>query len=539
MLVEDGQGLMRRGACHHLLCYLALHTLTLAPLLAQSSAASAPVKHYGYSGQDKMLECIERVFGKYAAGFPGTVLYGNLPITIGRPPRVVNGHWEPVTERITFPPVADLPCPGTRDGIAKLLDTDVAKLLLVPDQEQPEGIRIFETAQWVYIIPALEFSAAPYREQQRWKRIKVEPKVESVENISEEEARSLLPRILKSARTIPLAPSQALSPADLTANGMPQRAPGADDEVEVGPYFRFYKAKLQPNAPDSVIVLMEDWPAGVAARIVYGEMREGKYQVLWDSPLMNGHGQLELADVNGDGWDELLWHSETCGVRNCWPEELVIFDKEGREITRQEKCSVQPIYPFDQTNGVCAIAGDEINVGPSEMLPQGKHGPAEIAVQSWVADGKDRVFRLVKGAYVPFERNAGRESPLTMVQSAAELNENGIALMKMGKYTDAREAFIKAADLDPSNAQYPNNAGFAYYKEGELDFSIEWFGKAIEIDPKRAIAYLNRGDAFARLDRDASSSRARKDYEKFLELAPDSKAAPEVRKKLDALPPAP
>ncbi len=529
---------MCREVCHRLLRFLAFHTLALAPLFAQSGGASAPVKHYGYSGQDKMLECIQRVFGKYAAGFPNTVRYGNLPTTIGRPPQVVNGHWEPVTERITFPPVADLPCPSTRDEIAKLLDSDVAKLLFVPDQEQPEGIRIFETAQWVYIIPAMEFNASPYRERQRWKRIKFEPKIESVDDISEAEARALLPEILKFARTVPLATSQALSPAELTANGMPQRAPGADDEVEVGPYFRFYKAKLQPKAPDSVVALMEDWPSGVAGRIIFGEMRDGKYQMLWDSPLVNGHGQLELADVNGDGWNELLWRSETCGARSCSPEELVIFDKEGHEITRQEKCSVQPIYPFDQTDGVCAIVGEEITVRDAALLPQGKPGPAEIAVESWVADGKDRVFKLVNGAYIPFEQNADRELPLTMVQNAAQLNEDGMKLMNQGKYKDAREVFIKAADLDPSNALYPNNAGFAYYKEGEYDFSIEWFGKAIEIDPKRAVAYLNRGDALARLGRNASGSMARKDYEKFLELAPDSKSAPAIRKKLEALPPA-
>jgi hypothetical protein len=515
-------------------------SLALAPLLAQSGAASPPVKHYGYSGQDKMLECMQRVFGKYAAGFPHTVLYGNLPVIVGRPPRIVDGHWEPVSERISFPPVADLPCPSTREGIAKLLDSDVARLpaLLLPDPQEPEGIRVFETERWVYIIPAGEFASLPYRKRQRWKRIKIEPQIESVDEITEAEARALLPEILKSARTVPLVPSQALSPEELAGHGMPQRAPGADDEVEVGLYFRFYKAKLQPNAPDSVIVLMEDWPEEGTARLIYGEIRDGKYRVLWDSPLLNGHGQLELRDVDGDGWNELLWHSETCGVKNCFPQELVIFDREGHEITRQEKCSVEPIYPFDQTDGVCAIAGEEVNVPDGAVLPQRERGPVEIAVQGWVPDAKDRVFKLEKGAYIPFERNAGGELPLTMAQDAAELNQDGIALMKKGKYKDAREVFIKAADLDPGNAEYPNNAGFAYYKEGELDYSIEWFDKAIEIDAKRAVAYLNRGDAWAMIDRDAASVAARKDYEKFLELAPNSKVAPEIRKKLNALPPA-
>lgn len=209
---------MRRRACNEWLCLLAVHALVLASLLAQSSGVSAPVKHYGHSGQDKMLECMQRVFGKYAAGFPGAVRYGNLPTTIGRPARVVDGHWEPVSERITFPAVADLPCPRTRDGIATLLDSDVAKLLCVPDGQQAEGIRIFETAQWVYSIPASGFRAAPYREQQRWKRIKIEPKVESVDNISEAEARALLPEILKSARTAPFTMVQ--NAAELNEDGM-------------------------------------------------------------------------------------------------------------------------------------------------------------------------------------------------------------------------------------------------------------------------------------------------------------------------------
>jgi hypothetical protein len=530
---------MRRRACNNLLCLLAVPALALAPGLAQSGGAPAPVKHYGYSGQDKMLECMHQVLGKYAAAFPQTVLYGNLSIVVGRPPRVVNGHWEPVTERITFPPVADLPCPSTREGIANLLDSDVAKLLLLINPEQTEGVRLFETAQWVYIIPAMEFSQSPYREQQRWKRIKFEPKIESVDNISEADARALLPEILKFARTVPLAPSQALSAAELAGLGRPQRAPGADDEVEVGPYFRFYKAKLQPSAPDSVVTLMENWPSGEVGRIIYGEVRDGKYQMLWDSPLLNGHGQLELADVNGDARDELVWRSDTCGAKSCFPEELVIFDREGRELTRQAKCDIQLIHPFNETDGVCPISGGEVTVGDVPPLPQGKHGPAEIAVNSWEVDGKDRVFKLIDGTYIPFERNTHGESPLTSVRDAANLNEDGMMLMRERKYRDATEAFIKAAGLDPSNALYPNNAGFAYYKAGDYYFSIEWLGKAIQIDPKRAIAYLNRGDALAKLNRDASGSMARKDYEKFQELAPHSKAAPDIRKKLDALPPAP
>jgi tetratricopeptide (TPR) repeat protein len=52
--------------------------------------------------------------------------------------------------------------------------------------------------------------------------------------------------------------------------------------------------------------------------------------------------------------------------------------------------------------------------------------------------------------------------------------------------------------------------------------------RPIEIDPNRALAYLNRGDALTKLSR---SAEARQAYSKYLELAPDSKSAPDVKKR--------
>jgi len=66
--------------------------------------------------------------------------------------------------------------------------------------------------------------------------------------------------------------------------------------------------------------------------------------------------------------------------------------------------------------------------------------------------------------------------------------------------------------------------------------SVNWCERAIEIDPKRAVAYVNLGDAYVKLNRNAEARRA---YTKYLELAPNSKSAPDVKKKLDALPPSP
>jgi len=92
-----------------------------------------------------------------------------------------------------------------------------------------------------------------------------------------------------------------------------------------------------------------------------------------------------------------------------------------------------------------------------------------------------------------------------------------------------------AAGRAPDNAEYANNVGFAYYKLGDYESAVTWLYKTTEIDSKRAVAYLNLGDALLKLNRHREPY-AREAYRKYLELAPDSKLAPEVKKKLDALP---
>ena len=104
----------------------------------------------------------------------------------------------------------------------------------------------------------------------------------------------------------------------------------------------------------------------------------------------------------------------------------------------------------------------------------------------------------------------------------------------------AASAFTHAVDMadreGAATALFSNNAGFAYYKAGHYEDSVAWIQKAIEADPGRAVAYLNLGDALVKLDRKAEARRA---YTKYLELAPNSKSAPEVKRKLEALRPFP
>lgn len=508
----------------------------LASVLFATQLASAQleVKHYGYSGQDKLLQCVQRVLGKYAAAFPNTVLYGHSPIIRRLPPKVVNGHWESVVDRVVFPTVSDLPCPGTREGILNLLQNDIAKLLLVPPGE-PEGVRTFETPSWVYIIPASRFSEAPgtpdYPNRERWKRIRIETKVEVQESISEAEARSLVPEILKYARTVPLEPQQAVSPQTSEAPGVPTAKPKKDEEAEIDLRLRFSRIKLKPDAPESIVVVIDDWPFLTAGRLVYGELRDGKYEMLWDSPLLNGRGTIGFEDVNGDGVDEIVWNSAICGTQ-CGLQELVIFDKEGREITRQQHCNVPATSPFSESDGVCAIRGAEINIGAPLIAAGASHLPANIEVRNWETDGADHIFKLVNGKYESGSQLDRPESPEDVRSELYDLRERAAELMREGRYEEAAAKFEQAANLDNSISELANNAGFAYYKAKKYEKSAFWIEKAIQMDPKRAVAYLNLGDTLVKLQRNADARQA---YKTYLELAPSSKSAADVKKKLDAL----
>jgi tetratricopeptide (TPR) repeat protein len=66
----------------------------------------------------------------------------------------------------------------------------------------------------------------------------------------------------------------------------------------------------------------------------------------------------------------------------------------------------------------------------------------------------------------------------------------------------------------------------------QYDDAVKWFKQTLALDPKRAVAWLNLGDAYVNLKKNAE---AREAYEKYLALAPNGKSAPDVREKLKSL----
>jgi len=171
------------------------------------------------------------------------------------------------------------------------------------------------------------------------------------------------------------------------------------DQTEIRVDLAFQKVTLRRKSSEVIIAMIQQDPSQVDAetsigRLICGEMRNGGFEVLWDSRLFNAYGDgMRFEDVNADGWQEIVIESEIGGhVR--YPV-LTIFDKDGREITRQKYCDI-PMRPFAEDAGVCPIQGVDIRFGrPSK-------GPEEIIVKDWPGGGEGpTIFRLQNGMYDP------------------------------------------------------------------------------------------------------------------------------------------
>jgi TPR repeat len=462
-----------------LLCFVVL--VPSRWLLSRDVGSSA--RHFGATNLDTSLSCISKVYGK--------------PVT-----------WDSVDTNLLIHP-----CPSTQAA----LQDSLAKI----------GLRVFETPEFVFVIPAKMFQAAVTDDNQfhswlKWSALNIHLNLQSLEEGEElpPGASGIAKNILNEARLIPLPVSK------LPDVGYPNKGQ-LDAELNIA----IWVGRLGPGDQRSVVACINGRPLFSTARLVYGELHNDIYVMLWDSPLFNVlHGNIYFQDVNGDNSKEIVVESSTYGNKE-YPI-LAIFDKSGREITRQKQCDTRDSADgnFGEENGVCAVYGTDIAFSDNE------EGPKDIRVSGWYGDRGRHVFKLLNGLYVPGSALTGGVGPATAQKSPdpAELNEQGIKLMHAMNYAGAEVKFQQASlSSGDKNPEYANNVGFALYKQEKYDLAISWFKKTIQLDPQRAVAYLNLGDVYAKLNRNAEARGA---YGKYLDLVPDSKSAADVKKKLDVLP---
>jgi len=357
----------------------------------------------------------------------------------------------------------------------------------------------------------------------RWKTpslgIRVQPLTQPDSRQSTDaEMQQIADGTLQHSHLVPLA-----SPFDGNAEGIGELAVTIDIDI--------HKMHSGSDRESAIALVVDtdpehDYIFG-AGRIVYGELKNGEFTYLWETPLL-AYWRARL------GYVDLLRNGNLqIDVTSAWGSNMQYtvfydFDLDGSEITRQsDTCTAMDALTIDHNRNaaVCPMYGEA-------DLVEGGEGPKEMVVTD--EKGKRARHGFSGGRY---QRIGGSKKPAPPSDPVATArNREGMQLMEQRDYTGAMAKFEDAAAKNSADPVFANNAGFAYYKMGEYEESLYWYNKTIEIDPERAVVYLNLGDSLAKLNRNAD---ARKAYAKYLELAPESKSSPDVKKKLEALPPSP
>lgn len=198
----------------------------------------------------------------------------------------------------------------------------------------------------------------------------------------------------------------------------------------------------------------------------------------------------------------------------------------------REEEKTNPQGAVDDMKQATAAKADE----PVLWLEQGN---AELALAKTDTDTSKKTQDFTD-ATTAFQKavdvNAASKKPNPAFAGAA-YNGMGQAYGSTNKPKDATDAYDKAAQAEPTKAgMYYFNAAVTLKNAGQSDAAAEAADKAITADPTKADAYYIKGSSLiAKSTVDSKSGKilpppgCAEAYNKYLELAPTGKFAPEVK----------
>ena len=122
---------------------------------------------------------------------------------------------------------------------------------------------------------------------------------------------------------------------------------------------------------------------------------------------------------------------------------------------------------------------------------------------------------------------------MSVKEDPIKLHKEGNALMENAKYVEARDIFVKVAELYYKGQNYFGSAEM-YYKAGECAFALKDYGKGVELFMKSAEISFNKGfDRYgvSALDYARDCQKALGNTKEVEEL---TKKIKEVKEKLEA-----
>jgi len=105
--------------------------------------------------------------------------------------------------------------------------------------------------------------------------------------------------------------------------------------------------------------------------------------------------------------------------------------------------------------------------------------------------------------------------------------------MDVARYPEAIDAYQKALEIDPKNVDVRVDMGTCYRNSGKPDLAMKEYKKALEINPSHAMGHMNMAVVLAYDLHD--KAQAIKEFEKYLQLAPNAPNAEQARMEIEKL----
>ncbi len=93
-------------------------------------------------------------------------------------------------------------------------------------------------------------------------------------------------------------------------------------------------------------------------------------------------------------------------------------------------------------------------------------------------------------------------------EDAEKAFQKGGQLLEDEKYEEALEAFDRALELCPHNAEFWNDRGVALWKLGRNEEALESYNRALQIDPEDAPVWYNKSTVLREFRRDHEAKKA-------------------------------
>jgi tetratricopeptide (TPR) repeat protein len=180
------------------------------------------------------------------------------------------------------------------------------------------------------------------------------------------------------------------------------------------------------------------------------------------------------------------------------------------------------------------------------LLAQGSHQAAEDRKAGTSPMSDDAVVKFYNDAADAYKKGVDLDTASKKpnpTEIAAGYNGIGNSFAKLGKTTDASDAFEGAVKADPSKAgMYYNNEAAVLYNAGQYDGALAAADKAIAADPTRPDPYYIKGQALVtKVSIDPKTNKLTPPpgcvdaYNKFLQLAPNDPKVSQVQEILTSL----